>query len=174
MKQMKNYLILFTLSLILTACQEPQKIGYVDNGMVINEYQEKVDIEEKYKGKEESFQRRRDSLVGAYNLELEEARIKSQNMSQANLQKLSQELQQKEALLGQKLQFEQQQIQQAYSAEIDSVITKVRDFVKDYGKKNGYTYILGTSDASSSVMYGTNENDLSQIILDALNASYKN
>ncbi len=171
---MKNYLILFTLSLILTACQEPQKIGYVDNGMVINEYQEKVDIEEKYKGKEESFQRRRDSLVGAYNLELEEARIKSQNMSQANLQKLSQELQQKEALLGQKLQFEQQQIQQAYSAEIDSVITKVRDFVKDYGKKNGYTYILGTSDASSSVMYGTNENDLSQIILDALNASYKN
>lgn len=171
---MKKYIILFTLGLILSACQESQKIGFVDNGMVINEYQEKVDIEIKYKGREETFQRRRDSLVGAYNLELEEARIKSQNMSQANLQKLSQELQQKEALLGQKLQFEQQQIQQAYSAEIDSVITKVRDFVKDYGKKNGYTYILGTSDASSSVMYGTNENDLSQIILDALNASYKN
>lgn len=171
---MKNVVLVFALLLIFTSCQEPQKIGYVDNSKVINEYQEKVDIENKYKGKEEAFQIRRDSLVGVYNLELEEARIKSQSMSQTNIQKLSQELQQKEALLGQKLQFEQQQIQQAYSVEIDSVINKVKDFVKDYGQKNGYTYILGTSEASSSVMFGKEENDLSQIILDALNAAYKN
>ena len=95
-------------------------------------------------------------------------------MSQSAIQKLSQELQQKEALLGQQLQFEQQQLQQAFNSEIDSVIIRVKDFVNDYGKKNGYTYILGTSDASNTVMFGTEANDLSQIILDALNESYKN
>jgi len=162
---MKKISIIVILMLIITSCQEQQKIGFVDNGKVINDYQEKLDVEEKYKGKDEIFQKRRDSLIGAHNLELEAAKIKAQ--------RLSQELQQKEGLLGQQLQFEQQQLQQAFNAEIDSVIIKVKDFVKDYGKKNGYTYILGTSDASSSVMYGTEANDLSKTISEALNAAYK-
>ena len=170
---MKKIGFIVILMLMITSCQEQQKIAFVDNGKVINDYQEKIDVEEKYKGKDEVFQKRRDSLIGAHNLELEAAKIKAQRMSQSGIQKLSQELQQKEGLLGQQLQFEQQQLQQAFNTEIDSVIVKVKDFVKDYGKKNGYTYILGTSDASSTVMYGTEANDLSQTILDALNAAYK-
>lgn len=159
--------------LLITSCQEQQKIAFVDNGKVINDYQEKLDIEEKYKGKDAVFQKRRDSLIGAHNLELEAAKIKAQRMSQSALQKLSQELQQKEGLLGQQLQFEQQQLQQAFNTEIDSAIAKVKNYVKDYGKKNGYTYILGTSDASSTVMFGDETKDLSKTILDALNAEYK-
>ena len=171
---MKKFGFLIVMMMIISSCQEQQKIGFVDNGKVINDYQEKLDIEEKYKGKDAVFQKRRDSLIGAHNLELEAAKIKAQRMSQSAIQKLSQELQQKEALLGQQLQFEQQQLQQAFNSEIDSVIIRVKDFVNDYGKKNGYTYILGTSDASNTVMFGTEANDLSQIILDALNESYKN
>ena len=112
-------------------------------------------------------------MVNAYQLDLKEAQIKAQRMSQANLQKLSQEIQQKEQLLSQRIQQEQQAIQQSFQTEIDTLIVKVKDFVKDYGKKNGYTYILGTSDAAASVLYGTEENDLTQTILDALNAEYK-
>jgi len=170
---MKKIGVIVILMLLITSCQEQQKIAFVDNGKVINDYQEKLDVEEKYKGKDAVFQKRRDSLIAAHNLELESAKIKAQRMSQSGIQKLSQELQQKEGLLGQKLQFEQQQLQQAFNTEIDSVIVKVKNFVNDYGKKNGYTYILGTSEASSTVMYGTEANDLSQTILDALNAAYK-
>ena len=36
--------------------------------------------------------------------------------------------------------------------EILRLGVKVKDFVKDYGKKNGYTYILGTTDAASTVI----------------------
>ena len=170
---MKKICVIVVLMLLITSCQEQQKIAFVDNGKVINDYQEKLDIEEKYKGKDAVFQKRRDSLIGAHNLELEAAKIKAQRMSQSALQKLSQELQQKEGLLGQQLQFEQQQLQQAFNTEIDSAIAKVKNYVKDYGKKNGYTYILGTSDASSTVMFGDETKDLSKTILDALNAEYK-
>ena len=95
-------------------------------------------------------------------------------MSQKKAQEAYEALGQKQQLLQQQIQFEQQQITQAFQAEIDSVIIKVKDYVKEYGKTNGYTYILGTSDASASVMYGTDENDLTQTILDALNAQYIN
>ena len=80
---------------------------------------------------------------------------------------------QKQQMLQQQIQIEQQQITQAFQTEIDSTIVKVKVFVKDYGKTNGFTYILGTSDGASSVLYGTEENDLSQTIIDALNAEYK-
>jgi outer membrane protein len=64
-------------------------------------------------------------------------------------------------------------LQQGFQTEVDSVISKVKKFVKDYGKSNSYTYILGTSDAAATVMYGTDENDLTKTILEALNKEYK-
>ena len=82
-------------------------------------------------------------------------------------------LQQKQQQLQQQMQMEQQQLTQAFQAEIDSVIVNVKDFVKAYGKTNGYNYILGTSDAAATVMYGDDQSDLTQTILDALNADYK-
>lgn len=170
---MRNILYVLTALLVLASCQQPSKIGYVDNGTVINDIQEKKDLEEKFKARENVFNTRRDSMVNAYQLDLKDAQIRAKRMSQANLQKLSQEIQQKEQLLSQRIQQEQQEIQQAFQTEIDTLIVKVKDFVKDYGKKNGYTYILGTSDAAASVLYGTEENDLTQTILDALNAEYK-
>lgn len=170
---MKNIIYVVLATLVLASCQKPNKIGFVNNSEVINEYQGKKDVETKFQAKSDAFQKRRDSMVNAYQLELKEAQIKAQRMSQANLQKLSQEIQQKEQLLGQKIQLEQKQIQDAYQAKMDTLIIKVKDFVKDYGKTNGYTYILGTSEAAASVLYGAEENNLTQTVLDALNSEYK-
>ena len=170
-KQMKKF-ILGAFALLTLASCEQQKIVYIDNGEVINEYQEKKDIEEKYKAKDEAFKKRTDSLGQAFQLEAQKFQLDAQKMSQKKAQEKYQELSQKQQLLQQQLQFEQQQITQAFQTEIDSTIIKVKNFVKDYGKKNGYTYILGTSDAAASVLYGTDENDLSQTIVDALNAEY--
>jgi len=155
-----------------TSCQQ-QKIGFVDNGKVINEYQEKIDIEEKFKEKDEAFKKRTDSIGQAFQLEVQNYQINGSKMSNKKRQETEQQLGQKQQMLQQQIQMEQQQITQAFQTEIDSTIIKVKDFVKDYGKTNGFTYILGTSDGASSVLYGTEENDLSQIIIDALNAEYK-
>ncbi|GAA3566344.1 OmpH family outer membrane protein [Snuella lapsa] len=158
---------------VLTSCQQPQKIGYVNNSIVVNDFQKKKDLEEKFKGKDEAFQKRADSIGKAFQLEIQETQLKAQKSSQKKAQELMTGLQQKQQLLQQQMQFEQQQLQQAFQSEIDSIIIKVKDFVKNYGKTNGYTYILGTSDAAATVLYGTEENDLTQIILDALNEEYK-
>lgn len=170
---MKKNSILILLLVIFVSCQNQQKIGFVDNGKMINEYQEKKDIEEKYTQRELAFQKRTDSISKAFQLEAQEVQLQASTMSQSKQQEQYQILGQKQKMLQQQIQFEQQQMQQGYQTEIDSVIVKVKSFVKEYGKNNGYAYILGTSDNAASVLYGKEENDLSQFMIDALNANYK-
>ena len=169
---MKNSLVILFL-IFLTSCQNQQKIGFVDNGKLINEYQEKKDVEEKYGKKEQAFQKKTDSISKAFQLEAQDFQLNASSMSQTKQQEQYQILGQKQKMLQQQIQFEQQQMQQAYQTEIDSIISKVKSYVKEYGKSNGYTYILGTSDNVASVLYGNEKNDLSQIIIDGLNSEYK-
>ena len=170
---MKNLLYVAFTIFAFTSCQQ-QKIGFIDNGKVINGYQEKIDIEENFKVKDEAFKMKTDSIGQAFQLEVQNYQANVSKMSNKKRQETEQLLGQKQQMLQQQIQIEQQQITQAFQTEIDSTIIKVKDFVKDYGKTNGFTYILGTSDGASSVLYGTEENDLSQIIIDALNAEYNN
>ena len=169
---MKNFISLFLIVFIVFSCQQPEKIGFVDNSKLINEYQEKKDAEAKLQGKIDLFQKRTDSLRQAFQLEINDAEIRARRMNDRQKQELSKELQDKDGLLAQRIQFEQNQINLESQAMNDSLIAKVKDFVKDYANKNGYSYILGSNEGGS-VLYGKNENDLTQIILDLMNDAYK-
>lgn len=173
---MKHTIGLALLMLVMVSCQK-DKIGYIQNGEVINEYQAKKDVEAKFKQKDEAFKKRTDSIGKAFQLEAQKGQLEAQSLAKRNKRKQAEELmvnlQQKQQVLQQQLQLEQQQLNQAFQTEIDTLIIKVKDFVKDYGKKNGYTYILGTSDAAASVLYGKDENNLTETILNALNAEYE-
>ena len=143
----------------------------MDNSVLINEYQERKDVEASLNTKIEAFKTRTDSLRSAFELEIKEAELKARKMSQSAIQKLSQELQQKEQLLSQRVQFEQQQIAQESQKLNDSIINRVKAFVQDYGKSNNYNFILGSNEAGS-VLYGEDASDLTQEILKALNENY--
>ena len=170
---MKNIFYVVVLMLVFTSCQKEAKIGFVNNGTVINDYQEKKDIESKYQVREEAFRKKADSVGKAFQLEVQQTQLTAQKASQAKAQELMGGLQQKQQVLQQQMQAEQQQMQQAFQVEVDSVISKVKRHVNKYGKSNGYTYILGTSDAAATVMYGSEENDLTKTILEDLNKEYK-
>lgn len=170
---MKNIMYVALVMLVLSSCEKPNKIGYIDNSEVINEYQEKKDIEAKYKLKDDSFIKKADSIGRAFQTEVQSAQLIAQKSSPKKQQELMGGLQQKQQQLQQQMQKEQQEITKDFQSEIDSVIVKVKDFVKEYGKANGYTYILGTSDGTSNILYGKDENNLTQVILDSLNAKYE-
>lgn len=167
---MKKLAIVFLTIISLTACQQ-QKIGFVDNSVLINEYQERKDVEARLNTKIEAFKTRTDSLRSAFELEIKEAELKARTMSQSAIQTLSQELQQKEQVLSHRVQFEQQQIAQESQTLNDSIINRVKAFVQDYGKSNNYNFILGSNEAGS-VLYGEEASDLTQEILKALNENY--
>ncbi|MCX7546584.1 OmpH family outer membrane protein [Xanthomarina sp. F1114] len=169
---MKNIILIAVAIVTLVSCDSSLKTGFVDNGELVNKYQEKIDIEAKFKTKVEAFQKRTDSTGRAFQVEAQAFQEKAKKMTDAQAQQEYQVLGQKQQMLQQRIQAEEQQIQEQSQAEIDSLLTKVKKFVKEYGEKNGYTYIFGSNDAGS-VMYGKESNDLTKTILDALNADYK-
>ena len=173
---MKNIIYVVLAMFIFASCEKPNKIAFVDNGTLINDYEEKKAVEAKYQLKDDAFRKRADSIGQAFQAEAQKGQAEAQRLARSNRKKaeeLMAGLQQKQQQLQQQMQIEQQQITQLFQVEIDSVITKVKDYVRDYGKTNGYNYILGTSDAAATVMYGDEKSDLTQTILDALNADYK-
>lgn len=173
---MKNIIYLVLAMLIFASCEKPNKIGFIDNGTVINDYQKKKDVEAKFQAKEEAFRKRADSISLAFQAEAQKGQAEAQRIARSNrkrAEELMAGLQQRQQILQQQMQAEQQNLTKEFQSEIDSVISNVKDFVKDYGKANGYNYILGTSDAAATVMYGQDQSDLTQTVLDALNAEYK-
>ena len=169
---MKNSILLVFAVFLFASCQNQMKVGYVDNGKLVNDYMKKKDIESRYERKIASFNKRVDSIGKSFKLETQDFQRKVTSMSEKAAQEQYQILGQKQQFLQQQFQSEEQDIQKQSQTEIDSLISEVKTFVKEYGKKNSYTYILGSNDAGS-VMYGNEDNDLTKELLDALNAEYK-
>ena len=167
---MKKLLILVT-ALVTISCQQ-DKIGFVDNVKLMEGYQEKVDVENKFKAKAEVMNKKRDSISQAFQLEYQALQTKAQNWSQKKAQEELGLLQQRSQFLGQQLQQEEQQLQTAGQKEMDSVVSKVKNEIQAYGKANGFTYIL-TGGEGGSVLYGAEAKDLTTTMLEILNANYK-
>ncbi|SNY95005.1 OmpH family outer membrane protein [Flagellimonas pacifica] len=168
---MKKGIVLFIVALTVVACQQ-NKIGYVDNVKLMDGYQEKIDVEAKFKTKVEALTKKRDSISQAFQLELQAFQAKAQKMSQKNAQEEYGLLQQKGQFVGQQLQQEEQQLQQQSQTEMDSLVSKVKSEIKGYGAANGYTYILGGGDGGA-VLYGEDANNLTEGVLKILNDKYK-
>nr|WP_299386145.1 OmpH family outer membrane protein [Allomuricauda sp.] len=164
-------LMLFALGLSMMACQQ-NKIGYVDNVKLLEDYQEKIDIEAKYNSKVDALTKKRDSISQAFQLELQEFQLRSKKMSQKNAQDEYTLLQQRGQIIGQQLQQEELELQQSSKTEMDSLVSKVRKEVKTYGKANGFTYIL-TGGNGGAVLYGQDPQNLTETIVKILNDKYK-
>ena len=167
----KSFVALFAL-VILASCQEQTKIGFVDNGKLINEYQKKKDIEAKFQVEIDAFNKRVDSIGQSFQSQAAQLQEKDPQMTQKTSQDQYQALAQQYQRFQQQSQMEEQQIQKRGQTQIDTLIKTVKAFVKDYGQKNNYTFILGSNEAGS-VMYGKESQDVTKDILEALNADKK-
>ena len=164
-------LVLAIAALGIMSCQE-SKIGYVDNVKLMDEYQEKIDVEEKFKVKVEAFSKKKDSISQAFQLEAQAFQAQAQTMNPEKAQEQYGMMQQKGQFIGQQLQQEETQLQTMGQTEMDSLVSKVKEEIKAYGKSNQYSYILTGGDGGS-VLYGADANDLTEEVIKVLNAKYK-
>lgn len=165
-------LIVLAIAITAMACEQ-NKIGYVDSVKIMEDYQEKIDVDARFQTKAQAMTRKRDSISQAFQEELQQFQTKAQSLSQQNAQEQYAELQQRGQRIGQQLQQEEQQLQQKSQAELDTLVRKVKKEIRAYGKSNGYTYILGGGDGGS-VIYGDDAKDVTNEILKILNDKYEN
>lgn len=168
---MKKIGILVVVAFLSIACQT-EKTAFVDTETLFKDYEELNEARDR-------FNKENDAILNDLQVKIQAFEIK-QNLFQKNGPTMSRAKQEEKynelAAEAQQLQQERQarlgKLQVESQAIIDSLITKAKDQVKDYGKTNGYSYIYGSNDAGS-VLYGKEELDVTDAILNELNTAYK-
>ena len=174
---MKKALVIIALSIFAVSCNKTAEVkevktAYVDTSVLMKEYTEAKDLEAKYKSQAEEKGRQLQAEITRFKQDAANFQSQAQANGQAWAQQKGAELQKREQQLGYAQQALSQQLQQESGVEMDSLVSGVKKFIKDYGKKNGYSYIYGTGDAAS-ILYAEERYDITKDIIKALNDKYK-
>jgi len=170
---MKKILVLAVLGCMLLSCNQT-KIAYVDVEEVLKEYKGTKDAEKAMNEKSAGIKGELDKLAADYQAKVTDYYAKAQKMSAKTRKETETSLMQQQQILNQRQQQAQSEVQKDGQDKMEEINETIVDFVKDYAKTNGYTYILGTSDQTKSVLYGDSKSDITDVILEALNDDYKN
>ncbi|WP_378180164.1 OmpH family outer membrane protein [Aquimarina sp. SS2-1] len=166
---MRNFIWIAIALIGLTSCnQQTEKTGYVNNTKVVSDFNEMKTAKEKWTKKNNEVRAELEEKAKQFQIEVQGYQNIMKSMSQANREKKEQELMVKQQTLQREQQTRMQEIQQGSQVEIDSIISKVESFIKDYGKKNGYTYIYGETEVKN-IFYAKEELDLTDKIIEELN-----
>lgn len=171
MKNKKNILITTgliviasALTFIVTKMAQP-RTGYVDLVLVYNEFSMKKELDNKL----QTIQSKRQAIVDSLTLSLNMLAQKADLTPPGDTLRLIYEQQRRYVVLQQ-----QQYVQdnnataQAYQ---DEIWKQINQYVSEYGKEQGYSYIFG-GDGSGSVMYTQEENDLTSAVTSYVNTKY--
>ncbi|UZO81843.1 OmpH family outer membrane protein [Aquimarina sp. ERC-38] len=166
---MKKYLGILVLSIFFASCnQSSEKTGYVNNTKIVSEYLEMKAAQDKWTKMNDDLRTELEGKAKEFQQEVQGYQSIMKSMTKANREKKEQELMAKQQNLQREQQVKMQEIQDGSKVEIDSIINKVKDFVKDYGKNNGYTYIFGETEVGN-IFYAKDNLDITEEVLTELN-----
>ena len=176
--KMKKALLILGIALATISCNketastEGTKTAYIDTATLMEKYDKFKDEEEKFKVKSLEMGRPLETKLKNFQYEAETFQSNAQVKGMAWAQQKGAELQRRE----QELQMEQNALLRQIQIESDSIrseiVKSMKDFIKDYGKKNGYDYIYGTGDAAT-VLYAKENYDITEEILKLLNEEFQ-
>jgi len=164
--------ILLTVALVsLASCNQP-KTAFVDSTKLMKDYDKNKALEADFKAENEKLQKEIDSIGGLLTAEYQAFQAKAQKMNRKKAEKEYAALMQKQQQYEQVFQQKKQQVVAKAQAKMDTLSNNVKDFIKSYAKKNGYTYIYNSGDGAS-VLYGDAKLDITTALTEALNAEGK-
>lgn len=169
---MKKLLFVLVCAAGLVSCDQ-QKTAYVDNVRLLQDYQEMKDVEADFTERSTRLSRELDSIAQVFQSEVQAYQQESANMSAAEREAAEGQLMQRQQMLRQQQQVKSGALREESDAAVDTLVTKVKDYVKEYGKENNYTYIFGSNE-TANIMYAEEGLDITEEILEKINADYKN
>jgi outer membrane protein len=168
---MKKIVGALTLLFLLASCTQV-KIAHVDVEEILKEYKGSKKAEEEMKAQSERMASELDQLAIPFQQKVQEYQQNSQNLSASARQEKEQELMQEQQMIQQRQQIAQQQVQAEGQKKIDKINEDIESFLEGYATSNGYTYILGTSNTTKSVLYGKENLNITAEVIEALNSDY--
>jgi outer membrane protein len=171
---MKKIILVLGISLFVFSCQKTDgnKTAYIDTLELLKNYDEAKDLDAKYKAKAELMGGDLKKEIEIFQAQAASFEKDAKANGQAWAQKRGNELQKKEQQLTYAQQAIQQQLQEESGKEMDSLKSNLKKFIKEYGKKNAYSYIYGTGEVAT-VLYAEDKLDITKEITKLLNEKYK-
>lgn len=169
---MKKLVGIIALIILMASCTQV-KVAYVDVEEILKEYEGSKKAEEEMKAQSETMASQLDQLAIPFQQKVQEYQKNSQTMSASARQEKEQELMQEQQMIQQRQQMAQQQVQTEGQKMIDQINEEVEEFVASYAKSNGFTFVLGTSEQTKSVLYGDESLNITDKVITALNAEYE-
>ena len=174
---MKKTIVIIALALSIISCNKTAEVkevktAYVDTSKLLEEYTEAKDIQAKYKNKSTEMGRELELEIKRFKADAENFQRNAQANGQAWAQQNGAALQKREQQLQYAQQSMVQQLQQEMGVEMDTLVSSVKKFIKNYGKEKGYSYIYGTGE-NATVLYAEDKYDITNDIVKQLNDRYK-
>lgn len=175
MKKQNILNILLTLAVLgLGSYQllKKEKTVYVDIGRLMQEYKGMKDARAEYEKKAAQWEANADTLISEWQNELmlyEKERSsmtkKERELKEELLRNKQQQIKQYREAIKLKMQDEDQALTQ-------NVINAINDYIAEYGKKYGYTFILGAN-GSGNIAYASENRNITDKIIEGLNKEYE-
>lgn len=169
---MKKLAIAFSLMMLMASCTQV-KIAYVDVEEILKEYDGAKQAEEDMKAQSQQISQQLDQIAMPLQQKIQEYQQNKDNLSASARQKRESELMQEQQSFQQQQQMAQQQVQAEGQRMFEKINTDIETFLAAYGQSKGYTYILGSSMQTKSVLYGEESLNITDEVIDALNADYE-
>ena len=170
-------LLLAILAIILSvftlySTQKSSELVYVDVNKLLEGYKRTKIVKAEFQEKAKTLNANVDSLITDWQKELKAYEKERSRMTKKELQLKQQLLGTKQQQVNNYQQAIQKKIQEEDKKVTQTVINDINDFVTEYGKKHTYKIIFGAS-GSGNIMYADKATDLTEIILEGLNAEFE-
>lgn len=166
---MKKFVLIALATFALASCNQ-EKTAYVDNTVLMKDYKAMKTTQESFQKRSQALKSQMDSVAQGFQKEVQEYQKNMKSLSSAEREKKEGELMQKQQQLQRQQQMQSSMLQNQSDKVMDSIIDQVKDFVADYGKDHGYTYIFGSNE-SANIMYAKEGKDITEDVLEKLNAN---
>ncbi|WP_025742626.1 OmpH family outer membrane protein [Aquimarina pacifica] len=152
--------------------QSSSDLVYVDVNKLLDGYKRTKVVKAEFDKKAKTMKSNVDSLLSDWQKELKIYEKERSSMSKKELELKQELLGSKQQQINNYQQAVQKQLQEEDKKVTQTVINDINDFVKEYGKKNGHKVIFGAT-GSGTIMYGEESADLTDQVLEELNAEFE-
>jgi outer membrane protein len=148
------------------------KIGYVESGILMQNYKGMIELKNEAENKSKFWKANADTLAMEFENTLKSYEKGKKNMTEKE-KYLTEEL-----LTNKKQQYEQyyqsmeKKTKEETTKSASIVVGKLNTFIKNYGKENGYTVILGANE-TGNLLYGEEVINITNEIVQGANREYK-
>jgi outer membrane protein len=147
------------------------RIAYFEMDSVENNYEYLKDIRNELKGKEQQLTVQLNQMKNRYMDKVNKFQQEAQTMTQEKQGAIQQDLMQEQKMIQNKEQAVGHELQDASFNKMREVNKVIEDFLKEYNKDKGYSYILAYQ--PGTIYYKDPNYDITQDVLKGLNENYK-